>query len=175
MRALSIGAFMLLVAATGARAQATIAADDSVSADIIMREIRAIGWLATDYEDASGDPRIETQIDRHNWAIVLHDCGTGGLDQRRCQSLQFIIDTAMPSPVASELINKWNKEYRYARASLFQGNSIGCPQPGNCTARIATDVMMTGTHGDPAKTFRAYFDILRRRSAGFRHYIGAAE
>jgi hypothetical protein len=174
MKGLSIGgALMVLAAATCAHAQSP--GGDSITADIVMNEIRDIGWAATDYEDSAGNPRIATQVDQHNWAIVLHDCSPGVLEQRQCRWFEFIVDTQMPSPVPTELINKWNKEYRYARASLQQGNQVGCPGQGNCTARIATDVLVTGTRGDPARTFRGYFDVIRRRSSGFRHYIGAPD
>jgi len=167
------GALLLLAATTCVHAQG--ARDDTISADIAMREIRAIGWEASVFEDASHNPRIDTQVARHNWAIVLRDCAGGAVEQRRCQSLQFIVDTEMPKPVPGELINKWNKEYRYARASLQQGNQIGCSRSGACTAHIVVDVLIAGTKGDPAKTFHTYFDVVQRRMTSFRKYIGAPE
>jgi hypothetical protein len=87
----------------------------------------------------------------------------------------MIVDTEMPNPVPSALINKWNKEYRYARGTLRQDGRPGCREQSNCTARIATDVLITGTNGDPVKTFRAYFEVVKRRAAGFRKFISAPE
>ena len=167
------GALLLLAAATCVHAQPVRV--DTVSAGSVMREIRNIGWEASVFEDASHNPRIDTQVDRHNWAIVLRDCAAGALEERRCPSLQFIVDTEMPKPVPGDLINKWNKEYRYARASLQQGSQTGCSRSGTCTAHIVVDVLVAGTKGDPAKTFRAYFDVVRRRTTSFRQYIGAPD
>lgn len=140
-----------------------------------MRAVRDIGWTATTDQDSSGSPRVNTAVDRHNWTIVLRDCAAGATEQRRCRWFQFIVDTELPNPVPTELINKWNKETRYARASLEQGGAVRCPNQGSCTAHIDVDVLMLGTKGDPGKTFRAYFEVVRRRATGFRHYIGAPE
>jgi hypothetical protein len=165
------GVFLLLVAATNVCAQTPETADDTISAGVVASVIRDIGWAATIDQDSAGNPRIKTSVDRYDWTIVLRDCAPGANEERRCPWFQFLVDTEASSPVPTELINRWNKEFRYARASLRQGSNTGCPDPGNCTARIDVDVLVKGTKGDPAKTFRAYFGIVRRRADGFRTYL----
>jgi Putative bacterial sensory transduction regulator/Domain of unknown function (DUF4189) len=165
------GVLLLLVAATKVCAQAQETADDTISANVVASVIRDIGWAATIDQDSTGNPRIKTSVDRYNWIIVLRDCAAGANEDRRCPWFQFLVDTETSSPVPAELINRWNKEFRYARAALLQGSKIGCPDPGNCTARIDVDVLVKGTKGDPAKTFRAYFGIVRARADGFRTYL----
>jgi hypothetical protein len=172
MRGLSTGgALLLLVAATNVCAQTPEPADDTISANIVTGAIRDIGWAATIDQDSDGNPRIKTAVDRYDWTIVLRDCAPGANEERRCAWFQFLVDTETSSPVPTELINRWNKEFRYARASLLQGSKIGCSDPGSCTARIDIDVLVKGTKGDPAKTFRAYFGIVRARADGFRAYL----
>jgi hypothetical protein len=195
MRGLAIsGALMMVLTATNLHAQtphaapivpgtpaapgapAASSADDRISAEIIMREIRDLGYAATTDQDESGDPRVNTSVDGHKWQVYFYDCDTGPLEQRRCNSFQFFADNSMPKPVPADLINKWNKEYRYAKAYLQQGNEAGCPDKQRaCAARIEVDVLTSGSGADPGRTFRAYFEVMKRRATGFRKYIGAPE
>lgn len=175
MRGLAIGGALLLSAMTGLQAQNAPAASDLISARIVMEETKALGYAATTDADESGDPRVNTAVDGHKWQIYFYDCDkTGDLEGRLCQSFQFFADNSMPAPVLVQTINRWNKEFRYAKAYIQQANEAGCATPKrSCAARIETDVQMMGTGADPAKTFRAYFAIFKRRADGFRKYIGA--
>jgi hypothetical protein len=147
---------------------------DMISAQIIMTEIRALGYAASTDQDDSGDPRVSTEVDGHKWQIYFYDCDKSGpSDLRACESFQFFADNSMARPVPPEIINRWNKEFRYAKAYLQQGNEPGCPARRACAARIETDVLMRGTVADPAHTFRAYFAVFKRRADGFRKFIGA--
>jgi putative sensory transduction regulator len=144
-----------------------------ITAGIIVHEIKTLGYAATVDQDDSGDPRVNTAVDGHKWQIYFYDCGQGALADRHCQSFQFFADNSMPKPVPAQTINRWNKEYRYAKAYLQQGNNPGCPAARSCAARIEIDVLMDETGADPAKTFRAYFSVMKRRADGFRKFIGA--
>lgn len=168
---LSGGALIALLMTTGAHAQS--APGDAISPEVVLQVIHNSGAIAADYLDASGNPRVNAQIDRHNWTIILRDCAAGELEQRRCRWFEFVVDFNVAKPVSADLINRWNDNYRFARASLQQGGEVGCPNQDRCTARIVVDVLMSGTGGDPEKTFRTYFEIVKRRATGFRQYIGA--
>jgi hypothetical protein len=162
----------LLTMGGGAWAQSN---EDRITAGIIANELRDLGYSAKIDADDSGDPRVNTAVDGHKWQVYFYDCSDGELEERRCDSFQFFADNSMRSPVPAALINKWNKEYRYAKAYLQQGNEPGCPAQRSCAARIEIDVLTAGTGADPARTFRAYFEVMRRRAAGFRKYINAPE
>jgi hypothetical protein len=147
---------------------------DYMSANIIVHEMQAMGYDASIDQDDSGDPRVTTAVDGHKWQIYFYDCGNGPLAERRCKSFQFFADNLMPKPVPSQTINRWNKEYRYAKAYLQQNDNPGCPKANlSCAARIEVDVLMDGTNAEPAQTYRAYFAIMQRRADGFRQFIGA--
>ncbi len=150
--------------------------DDRITAGIIANELRALGFNPSIDADDQGDPRVNVSVDGHKWQVYFYDCSGDPLEDRRCLSFQFFADNGMPRPVPQELINKWNKEYRYAKAYLQQGNQPGCPdQRHGCAARIEIDVLTAGTGANPAHTFRAYFEVARRRAAGFRQYIHAPD
>ena len=176
MKALSVaGAILLSVATTELYGQPA-PASSSIDAGLVMREIQALGFTgSTVDQDASGNPRVNTAVDGHRWAIYFHDCAAGALEQRQCQWFSFVAETDMRQPVPIETINKWHKEYRYARADIQQGNDAGCQLQLPCTARIEVDILMKGTAATPADMFRAYFALFRRRAASFRKYIGAPE
>lgn len=146
---------------------------DYITAAIIVHEIQALGYAANVDQDDSGDPRVNTAVDGHKWQIYFYDCGTGALADRHCNSFQFFADNSMPKPVPTQTINRWNKEYRYAKAYLQQGNTPGCTAARSCAARIEIDVLMAGTGAEPAQTFRSYFEVMKRRADGFRKFIGA--
>ena len=175
MKSLSIVGALILSATAAAQLHAqTPAAENSyMSAAIIVREFRAMGFTASTNADESGDPRVNASIDGHAWQIYFYDCGAGVLEQRQCQSFQFFADNTMPNPVSLQTVNKWNKEISHAKAYLQQKNEAGCPSQDSCAARIELDVLMMDTNADSAQTFRAYFNIFRQRAVEFRRFIGA--
>src|SRR5215472_10728341 len=135
-RTLSITATLALLAMMSTGWTQTAAADDRASATIIANALRDLGYAAKIDADDSGDPRVNTAVDGHKWQVYFYDCTGGQLEDRRCQSFQFFADNSMDTQVPIALINKWNKEYRYAKAYLQQGNEAGCPQQRSCAARI---------------------------------------
>ncbi len=171
-RVLSVGVALALATATPAAAQ-TASDNEGISAGNVRRVLRDLGYPVTIDMDSSDEPRVTTSVDGHKWQIYFYDCSKGALEERRCVSFQFFVDNWFPKPVSSALINKWNREYRYAKAYIQQGNEAGCPEERGCAARIEIDVLITGTEADPERTFRAYFEVIRRRAAGFRNYMTA--
>jgi hypothetical protein len=175
MRAAAIGTAALLMGllvATDLHAQA--AGDDRITAGIISRESRNLGYSPNVDADDSGDPRVNVQVDGHSWQIYFYDCDKSGpLTERFCQSFQFFADNDMPHPVPMQTIIRWNKNTTFAKAYLQQGNEAGCDVDRSCAARIEVDVVTAGTGADPGRAFRAYFAIFKQRAIEFRGAIGA--
>jgi len=147
---------------------------DRISASIVMRALNDMGYSADLDKDEDGDPRVSTSVDGHKWMVYFYDCGDGSLERHECSSFQFFADNSMPKPVAAQVINTWNKEWRYARAYLQQANRPGCPNSRRgCAARIEMDVLLDGTGADADRAFRVYFGVMKRRANDFRKAIGA--
>jgi hypothetical protein len=169
-----IAASALLIALMIASQSYAQTPSDLITAQIIMTELRTLGHTASIDQDDSGDPRVSTEVDGHKWQIYFYDCDKNGpSESRACRSFQFFADNKMAKRVPPETINRWNKEYRYAKAYIQQGDDPGCSGKGACFARIETDVLMSGTSADPVRTFRVYFDEFKRKADSFRKFISA--
>jgi hypothetical protein len=141
------------------------ATGDRVTPAVVLRELRALGYTAELATEDDGDPRVSTEVDGYKWGIFFYGCNKSGeLEQRACLSLQFYSGYTLKEPVSSFTMNKWNAENRYTRAYT------ATPSSGPA-ARISMDVMFGGTGADPAKAFRATFDMMKRQSAEFRKLI----
>ena len=71
-----------------------------ITAGIISREVKNLGYPASTDADESGDPRVNTTVDAHSWQIYFYDCDKSGpLSDRHCLSFQFFTDNSMPHPV----------------------------------------------------------------------------
>jgi hypothetical protein len=141
-------------------------ANDRITAAIIVKELKALGYSSTVDTDDSGDPRVNMTIDGYNWSIYFYECTPGARDDRPCVSYQFYSGYTLSSAVAPDVINKWNTQQRYAKAySYVQRN-------GSQSARIEIDVRSAGTGADPGRTFRIYFNIMKDKAALFRKAVG---
>jgi hypothetical protein len=167
MIAAACAALMLISISAIARGQS--ASSEHISAGTAMRALRDMGYSADLDKDEEGDPRVSTSVDGHKWMVYFYDCSDDKLELRQCNSFQFFADNSMPKPVSPQVINKWNKEFRYARAYIQQGNQPGCPDSRRgCAARIEIDALVAGTGADGDQAFRAYFGVMKRRADGFR-------
>jgi len=138
---------------------------DRITADIVARELKAMGLEAEISAASDGDPRISTTVDNYKWAIFFYGCAKEGeLSQRSCLSLQFFSGYGMQQPVSAMTMNKWNAENRYTRGYTAQTDT-------GSAARISMDVMFGNTGGDPAKNFRAHFNMMKYQAAQFRKLI----
>lgn len=168
------GLALLALAAADLPAQAAPAGSDRISAGIVLREFRSLGYTATADADESGDPHVTTAVDGHKWQVYFYDCDkNGALEERLCDSFQFFTDNSMPHPVPPGTIVRWNHDTSFAKAYLQQGDEAGCGTDRACAARIEVDVTTAGTGADPGQTFRAYFAIFKQRAIEFRKAIGA--
>lgn len=140
--------------------------NDRITANIVARELRALGLPAEVGTDNRGQPRVSTTVDGYKWAIFFYGCQNGGeAADRPCLSIQFFSGYTMNNPVSALTMNKWNTENRYARGYSFTNNR------GETGARLEVDAAFGNTGGDPAKTFRIYFNIMKHQAAQFRKLI----
>lgn len=158
-----LSAALLLFTAGAAMAQQS---SDRMTAAIIVKELKAMGYQSKVDTDSSGDPRITMAIDGYTWSIYFYDCAPGARDDRQCNSYQFYSGYVTPKPVPLDTLNKWNSEERYARA---YHSTTSDKRP---SARIEVDERTAGTGADPAQTFRIYFNIMKDKAIRFRKTIG---
>jgi ABC-type proline/glycine betaine transport system substrate-binding protein len=143
-------------------------AGSGVSAAVISKVLKAMGYTAKINSDESGDPRVKTTVDGFKWDIFFYDCGTGALEERGCASFQFYSGYTVPQGFSMQIINKWNTEKRYAKAYM----QVLADKSNN--ARIEVDVLVAGTLADPAQMFRAFFAKMKVRAEEFRAVIGCS-
>ena len=158
-----LSAALLLFTAGAVMAQSS----DRITAAIIVKELKAMGYQSKVDTDSSGDPRVNMMVYGYNWSIYFYDCASGARDERQCISFQFYSGYVTAKPVPFETLNKWNAEERYSKA---YHSTTGDKKP---SARIEIDVRTAGTGADPAQTFRIYFNIMKDRAIRFRKAIGA--
>ena len=140
-------------------------AGDRVTAGIVARELRAMGYQAEVSAGTDGDPRIATTVDGYKWAVFFYGCAKDGeLEQRSCLSVQLFSGYTVSQPVSAFTMNKFNAENRYVRAYTAQTSS-------GQAARISMDVMFGGTGADPAKNFRAHLNMMKHQTTQFRKLI----
>jgi hypothetical protein len=139
---------------------------DRITAAIIVKELRALGYSSKVDIDDSGDPRVNMTIDGYDWSVYFYECASGARDDRQCVSYQFYSGYTLSRAVAADLINKWNTQQRYAKAYTYMQRN------GSHSARIEIDVHSAGTGADPAQTFRVYFNIMKEKAAQFRKTVG---
>jgi hypothetical protein len=140
--------------------------NDRITAAIIVRELKALGFSSSVDIDESGDPRVNMAIDGYDWSIYFYECAPGVRDDRPCASYQFYSGYTLASAVASDVINKWNTQQRYAKAYTYVQRN------GSRSARIEIDVRSAGTGADPGRTFRIYFNIMKDKAVQFRKTVG---
>ena len=138
----------------------------SISASLVVAELKSLGHSADIDKDDSGDPRINTKVDGYAWSVYMYDCEAGVLQERQCTSFQFYSGYSRPKATPLQTINKWNIEERYAKAYNY------VQKDGKFSSRIEIDVLVRGTDADPAKTFRLYFDRMKKKAIDFRKVIG---
>jgi len=163
MKAMSTWFFALSLLSVLAPCEATA---QSISASLIVAELKALGHSADIDKDESGDPRVNTKVDGYAWSVYMYDCDAGTLQDRQCTSFQFYSGYTPSKTTPLQTINKWNTEERYAKAYNY------VLKGGKVSSRIEIDVLVRGTNADPAKTFRLYFERMKKKAIDFRKAIG---
>jgi hypothetical protein len=159
------GLSVLLVLAADALAQGSIS--DRVNARLVAAELKAMGLGAEIGTDDDGGPKVSTMVDDFKWVIFFYNCEQGGdIAERACNSLQYFSGYTLDKPLAPQVLNKWNTDNRYARGYIYSSKE------GSNSARLELDALFAGTGADPARTFRAHFETMKRLTADFRKAIG---
>lgn len=159
-------ALMLMMVVPASFGQDSSNANDGISAGLVAKELRALGYSAKIDQDESGDPRVNTKVDGHDWSVYFYDCGKGDIEERNCVSFQFYSGYTVSKGFPLETINKWNIEKRYAKAYVY------LQRDKTYNARIEIDVLVSGTGADASRAFQAYFTKMKNASEGFRKAIG---
>jgi hypothetical protein len=142
-------------------------AGDRINARLVVAELKAMGLGAEISADDAGAPKITTTVDEFKWQIYFYDCDQGGeIAERACNSLQYFSGYTLEKPLVPQVLNKWNTENRYGRGYRYASKE------GSHSARIELDALFAGTGADPARTFRAHFETMKRLTADFRKSIG---
>jgi len=89
------------------------AAGKGISGPEVVSLLQEAGYRAKLSTDKDGDPKIETRMSGVNVFVTFYDCKQG-----RCGSLQFEVGLDLDEGSSLATVNAFNKEYRYARASL---------------------------------------------------------
>jgi hypothetical protein len=140
-------------------------ASDRITASIVARELRAMGYQVEVSAGSDGDPRVSTTVDGYKWAVFFYGCAKEGeLEQRSCLSIQFFSGYSMQQPVSAFTMNKWNSENRYTRG--YTATTESGP-----AARLSMDVMFGNTGADPSKNFRSYFNMMKYQTTQFRKLV----
>jgi hypothetical protein len=142
------------------------ATGDRITAGIIVRELRAMGFQTEVRSDDKGNIRIATKIDGYKWVIDLYGCTkTGEVEDRTCTNAMFASGYIMENAITAAQMNEWNMKKRFARAYVYNRDD------GKYEAVLEVDVYFADTGADPAKSFREHFEIMRHQVNEFRKHI----
>jgi Putative bacterial sensory transduction regulator len=142
------------------------ATGDRITANIVLNQLRALGFQGEVSVDDKGQPRIVTTIDGYKMAIFFYGCETTGQpEDRACTNMLFYSSYIMERGVTADTMNRWNTQKRFARAYVESRND------GKVNATIEIDVYFADTGADPARMFREYFDLMRIQAREFRKQI----
>lgn len=92
---------------------ASAAAPSGISGPEMVQVMQAEGYQAKLSDDADGDPTIETRMSGVSVHVFFYDC-----EAKRCGSLQFSVGLDLDAGTTPAVVNKFNREFRYARAYL---------------------------------------------------------
>lgn len=111
---LSLIAFMTFVFAAPVQAQTVVATNPGT----IIQALQSAGYRAVLGRDEQGNPKIDTTAGGTNFVVYFFDCTNG----RDCRAIQFHSSYETTAP-ALETVNRWNRDYRYARAFVTADNN----------------------------------------------------
>lgn len=91
--------------------------DDRIAGPELVQILQDAGYKAKLDTDSDGDPLVRTSMDGLDVTIFTYDC-----EKRRCGSLQLSVGIDLPHGTTAAVVNKFNTDYRYARAFLDDEN-----------------------------------------------------
>lgn len=84
-----------------------------ISGQEMAKVLQDEGYQAKLSADADGDPMIESRMGGVTVHMYFYDC-----EARRCDSLQLSVGLDLDKGSTPAVVNKFNREFRYARAFL---------------------------------------------------------
>lgn len=117
MRTIALGMGLAAACAAGWAAPAAAAEGRGITGPELARILQDAGYQAKLETDSGGDPMIRTGMDGLNVTVFFYDCKDG-----RCGSLQFNVGLDLEKGTTLEVVNTFNRGYRYASASLDEEN-----------------------------------------------------
>jgi hypothetical protein len=112
---------ILLATATCLTLPSASAAQDLVVAskpEAIVALLQKAGMQATLDKDDEGNPLILSAASGANYDLYFYECKDG----KDCGSVEFSACFDMPDGVKMDVINTWNYEWRFGKASLDENN-----------------------------------------------------
>jgi len=142
------------------------ATGDRITANIVLNQLRAMGFQGEVSVDDKGQPRISTVIDGYKMVIFLYDCEKDGrAEDRACGNVMFYSGYILDGGISADTMNKWNAQKRFARAHMYSRDD------GKVEARLEIDVYFADTGADAGRMFKEYFDLMRHQVRDFRKLI----
>ncbi len=90
-----------------------------LTAQEVVAWLQAGGYRASLETDKDGAQHVASGAEGYSFDLYLLDCKAG-----RCGSLQFAAGFNLDAPPATDRINEWNREHRWARAYLAKDKSL---------------------------------------------------
>lgn len=149
-----------LAALAALTAVATVSASPAIAQDVVQTRVgmfdasdppgiaafmRRNGYQAELGADEEGNPQIAGRLSRSDYSINFYECENGLF----CNSIQFIAQAPAPEAATLSTTNTFNVAWRYARASLVNGQ-----------VRLQMDVNLDA--GVTADNLRDTLDIWRQ-------------
>lgn len=138
-----------------APASMACAADGLVTGPAVLSLLEQAGYSAALDEDGVGDPLILTAAAGLDYRIYFYDCTDDG-----CESLQFHIGLDLADGATADVVNDFNRGYRYARSFLDEEND----------PFLLMDVEMA--HADHAAQFATHLGVWEELLGAFTTAMG---
>ena len=138
-----------------APASVVCAADGLVTGPAVVSLLEQAGYSAELDEDGMGDPLILTAAAGLDYRIYFYDCTDDA-----CEALQFRVGLDLVDGATAEMVNGFNRDYRYARSFLDEESD----------PFLLMDVEMT--HADHAAQFATHLGVWEELLGAFTTAMG---
>jgi hypothetical protein len=141
-----------LAAAAAMAAAPAMAQDTLITAnpDLIAAQLQAAGLKTEAGTDSAGDPSIVSFAAESNFEVYFYGC-TAGKD---CLSVQMNACFDAPNGIAFEVINTWNFDMRYGKASVDDAKDPCLKMDVDLTKGVAAETFQS--------SLKTWVDLLGR-------------
>lgn len=105
---------LAVLASSAFVAHASPVGADGISVNEVRAVMRGMGLSPTDSPQNDGAPGLAASFGGVNYDVAFHECDPRG----NCLSLQIYAGFTLDSAAATNLMNSWNQQWRYAYASV---------------------------------------------------------